>query len=491
MNILEALDDPNVFKKAFKGSSWDAWRVFLATLFALPLTEDQLTVFQKHTGRTAAPTKAFTEAALVVGRRGGKSRALALTATYLATFRDYTAFLGPGEVATVAIIASDRKQARSIFRFILGMLKEVPMLKGLILEETADTIVLSNRVTIEIATASFRVTRGYTFAAVLADETAFWRDESYANPDTEIFRALRPGMLSIPGSILLNASSPYRRAGLLWTTYQKNFGKDDARVLVWQASTAEMNPKVNPEIIAEAYEEDPESAASEFGGDFRNDIADFVSRQIVEALIEPGCFERAPLRSLGYRYFCFIDAAGGSGQDSMTLAIAHVENGLQVLDCVREVKPRFSPDAVVLEFPNLMRSYGVTRAQSDRWGGDWVLKDFLKQGVTVTPSAKAKADLYRELLPLLNAGRCTLLDHPRLVSQLCALERRVGRSGKDAIDHPVNGHDDVANAVAGALLLASVRPALIITDQMMAMSRKPMRPGMPMNAIPGTGWQVG
>jgi hypothetical protein len=45
-------------------------------------------------------------------------------------------------------------------------------------------------------------------------ETAFWRDESGANPDEEIFRALRPGMSSIPGAMLLNGSSPYRRGGL-------------------------------------------------------------------------------------------------------------------------------------------------------------------------------------------------------------------------------------------------------------------------------------
>jgi hypothetical protein len=94
---------------------------------------------------------------------------------------------------------------------------------------------------------------------VLANETAFWRDENSANPDFEIFRALRPGLSSIPGAMLLNASRPYRRAGLLWTTYQRHYGKDSARVLVWQGSTAEMNPRVDLAIIAEAYAEDPES----------------------------------------------------------------------------------------------------------------------------------------------------------------------------------------------------------------------------------------
>jgi hypothetical protein len=46
-----------------------------------------------------------------------------------------------------------------------------------------------------------------------------------------------------------------------------------------------------------------------------------------------------------------------------------------------------------------------------------------------------RSDLYRDLLPLVNSGRVELLDHPRLVAQLCALERRTARSGKDSTDH--------------------------------------------------------
>jgi len=38
-SILQLLDDPNVFKPHFKGTSWDGWKAFLAALFALPLSE--------------------------------------------------------------------------------------------------------------------------------------------------------------------------------------------------------------------------------------------------------------------------------------------------------------------------------------------------------------------------------------------------------------------------------------------------------------------
>jgi len=453
--ILEAMDHPALFAPHFRGTSWTAWRGFLAALFALPMDDDQMALYRHHTARSAAPATAFKEAELVVGRRGGKSRVLALIATYLATFFDYAPYLAPGEMATCAVIAADRKQARSIFRYVKGLLGAVPALAAMIEDETAETITLNNRVTIEIHTASFRVTRGYTFCAVLADETAFFRDETGANPDVEIFRALRPGLSSIPGAILLNASSPYRRAGLLWTTFQRHFGKDDARVLVWRGSTAEMNSQIDPAIIAEAYEDDPESAASEYGAEFRSDIADFVSRAVVEACIDPGTHERPFIAAAG-RYVAFIDAAGGSGGDSMTLAIAHHEGGMPVLDAIRERKPPFSPDDVVTEFSTLLKSYRCGAAESDKWGGDWVVQAFQKQGIKVFPSAKPKSDIYRELLPMLNAHRCSLLDNPRLIQQLCGLERRTARGGKDSIDHAPMAHDDMANAAAGALLLVSV-----------------------------------
>jgi len=206
-SLLKALADPALFACHFRGASWAAWKVFLAALTAGPMDEPAMALYRQCTGRTAPPTAPFSEACLVVGRRGGKSRVLALIAVFLACFRDYTPHLAPGEVATIAVLASNRSQARSIFRFVSGLLKAVEPLAAMIETETGEFIGLSNRVVIEISTASFRTTRGYSFAAVLCDEIAFWRsDESSANPDTEILRALRPGMASIPGSILLLAS---------------------------------------------------------------------------------------------------------------------------------------------------------------------------------------------------------------------------------------------------------------------------------------------
>jgi hypothetical protein len=198
MTLAEALSDPNLFARFFRGKSWATWKVFLAALFAEPVgSADDLATFQACAGRMSWPTSVSNEAALIVGRRGGKSRILALIAVYLAVIKDYAPYLAPGEVATIAVLAADRSQARVIFRFVIGLLKAVPLIEPLITHHDTETITLRNRVVIEIATASFRATRGYSFAAVLCDEVAFWRsDETSANPDIEILRALRPGLAS-------------------------------------------------------------------------------------------------------------------------------------------------------------------------------------------------------------------------------------------------------------------------------------------------------
>jgi hypothetical protein len=96
-------------------------------------------------------------------------------------------------------------------------------------------------------------------------------------------------------------------------------------------------------------------------------------------------------------------------------------------------------------------SYGVFTVTGDHYAANWPVEQFGKYGISYAASEKSKSDLYADLLPQLNSGRIELPDHPRLISQLTALERRSTRgTGRDAIDHPAgNFHDDVANAVAG------------------------------------------
>ncbi len=452
MTILEAMEHPELFGPFFQPrESWVAWRAFLAALFGLPLEGDALDIYRQQTGRTTAPAGAHREAWVASGRRSGKSYIAALVATYLAAFRDYSNVLAPGERATIMVIAADRKQARTVLRYIGGFFDNVPALALKILARGKESIELSNRVSIEVHTASFRATRGYTIAAAILDEVAFWPTDDSAEPDTEIVAAIRPGMVTVPGALLLGISSPYARRGILWDVYEKHYGKDDAPVLVWKAPTRSMNPGVSEADIAAAYAADEASATAEYGAEFRKDVDGFVSREVVDGAVVPGRRELPPIA--GQEYFGFVDPAGGSGQDSMSIAIGHTEargeTDVVVLDALRERKPPFSPTQVVDEWCEFLAAYGVRRIVGDRFGGEWCREPFRAKGIGYELADKAKSDLYGELLPALNSGRVELLDHDRLRTQLLGLERRTSRGGRDSIDHGPAGHDDVSNVLAG------------------------------------------
>jgi hypothetical protein len=497
VTILDAMHDPQLFGRWFQDrASWRAWEGFLAALFGLPMDEDTAAVYAQHTARTAPPGGPAREAWVIVGRRGGKSRIAALVAVYLACFREYATHLAPGEVGTLPVIAADRRQARTVMRYITGFLDAVPMLKPLVVNRTKETIELANRVVIEVHTASFRAVRGYSLIGVVCDEIAFWpTDDAGANPDTEILNGLRPGMATMSGAMLIAISSPYARRGALWDAYRRHYGRDGDPVLVWQGDTASMNPRVDPQVIADAYAADEAAAAAEYGAEFRRDIESFVSREAVDACVIPGRQELPPtIDTAGQKprrvlrvcrreeltetdYVGFVDPSGGS-QDSMTLAIAHEAGGKIVLDCVREARPPFSPADVVVEFARLLKTYRVGRVLGDRYAGEWPRERFREHGISYQPADKTRSELYGELLPLLNSGSVELLDHPRLIAQLCGLERRTGRSGRDSIDHGPSGHDDVINAAAGAIV--ECRSA---TGRGLVFGSVPLGPSRPMDGI--------
>ena len=457
LTILDVIRDPALFGSVLTGPSWSPWRRCAATVFGITdgLTPGDRRFIRRRLGGCAVPRAQAQEAWLVIGRRGGKSRFAALVAVFLACFRDYQAVLAAGERGILMVIASDRRQARVVHGYVSGLLHAIPLLEALIVHETKETIALDNGITIEIHTASYRALRGHTVVGAICDEVAFWRSEEAANPDTEILNALRPAMATVPGALLLCISSPYARKGELWKAYRTHYGHPERSVVVWQADTLTMNPTIPAAVIERAYAEDEAVAAAEYGAQFRRDLESFLSRDALDAAVAPHRRELPPSGELWY--VAFVDPSGGSA-DSMTLAIAHRQHDRVVLDAVREVRPPFSPAWVVEEFGRLLKDYRVTTVVGDHYGGEWPREQFRRRGIEYALSSRAKSEIYGELLPLLNSGRAELLDHPRLLAQLAGLERRTSRAGRDTIDHAHGAHDDVANAVAGALVeLADAR----------------------------------
>jgi hypothetical protein len=445
--IIDAVRDPEIFGKWFRNAeSWEAWFAFLAVLFGLPLDDAGLETYRKHTGRTQPAPGGYYDATLVIGRRGGKSLVMALIAAYLAAFVDWRPHLTGGESGTIIIVAADRRQAATTLGYLREMLS-IPLLKGMVTRETNELLELNNDIVIEVVTASYRTIRGRTVCCAIADELAFWPTDDSASPDSEIISAIKPAMATVPGARLLKASSPYARRGVLFSDYERHYGKDSA-TLIWKASTRDMNPSVPEPFIAQAFEDDPASASAEYGGEFRTDVESFVSRDVVEACIVPGRHELPPV--IGAVYYGFCDPSGGSS-DSMTLAIAHREGERVIVDAIREARPPFSPESVVAEFSALLKSYRCTTVTGDRYAGEWPRERFQAHGISYMAASSPKSDLYRDSLSFLNSGRVELLDLPKLKSQLLGLERRTARGGRDSIDHGPGQHDDIANAVAGVI----------------------------------------
>jgi len=466
LNIIQTMDDPALFEPWFRGPTWNPWRAVLKAIFALEMTDEEKAFFRSIADRDP-PTAPCKEVWIIAGRRAGKDSIASVLAAHAAAMFTDDGHLRPGERGVVMCLACDRDQAKIVLNYTRSYFTEIELFSGMIAKETQYGFELSNGIDISVATNSFRSVRGRPVLCAILDETAFWRDESSANPDQETFNAIKPGLASLPASMVIGISSPYRKSGLLYQKFRDNYGKSDSKILVIKAPTRLLNPLIDQSIIDAAIAEDSAAASAEWMAEFRDDISAFVTREAVDACTSPDVLERS--RVQGVKYAAFVDPSGGSS-DSMTLAIGHSQlsddeavpvmkrRSIAVLDAVREIRAPFSPEDAVAEFATLLKSYGVRNVRGDRYAAEWVTEAFKKAGIEYRPADLNKSEIYRDFLPRLNSGEVDLLGNPRLISQLLSLERRTARGGRDSIDHPPGGKDDLANAAAGALVyLTSAR----------------------------------
>ena len=446
-----ALETPELLGNAIPGDTWLGWRSLLLAAMGETLKPDELDLFRKLTERSEPPTERVSEFFGIIGRRGGKSRAIAALICYLATLVDYKPRLASGEVGVVLCLAPSQTQAAIVLNYAAGILQNSPILQQLVRRQTSETIELTNGIVIDVRSASFRRLRGQTCVAAICDEAAFWFSEESSNPDVEIVGAIKPSLLTT-GGLLVVISSPHARRGIVWDAFRNHFGPlGDQSILVAKGTSRDLNPSLPQAKIDREYEKDPAFAAAEYGAEFRIDIENFITMEAVEACIDAGVRERPYDRM--HLYSAFVDPSGGA-HDAFTLAIAHKEGKSGVLDVIREVRPPFAPEGVVEQFCQLLREYRIYSVRGDKYGGEWPVEQFRKRGVTYEASEHTKSDLYRDVLPLVNSRTVALLDDPVLRHQLVALERKMTRGGKDSIDHAPGAKDDVANAVAGALVYA-------------------------------------
>ena len=464
VSMRKALGDPALLGNVLVGKSWAAWRVLLIAMMGEELTGDERKLFKQLTGRKHEPGERVEEFTAVIGRRGGKSRAMSTLAAYIAGLCEHEALVH-GETGVLLCIAPDVRQANIILDFAEAAFQSSDIMQRLVAQRTADALELVNGIRIEVRSASFRRLRGPTYIAVIADESAFFfSDEFSSNADVEIINAVRPGLSTTHGPLII-ASSPYAQRGVLFENFKRNYGPEgDPLLLVAKGTSRELNSSLSQRVIDRAMERDEASARAEYLAEFRSDVQSFVDPEVIAACTIKGRHELQVAG--GLRYVAFADPSGGKS-DSMTLAIGHLnKDRIVIVDCVREVRSPFKPAQVVAEFAALLKVYRCTTVVGDKYAGEWPVERFRDAGITYESAEKPKGQLYLDALAMLNSNRVELLDNPRIATQFIALERYSGRSQRDSVDHPPGGRDDVANAVAGLICLLSQKSAPMSLEYM-------------------------
>lgn len=466
MNIIEAIEDPNIFRpfladKDGSIASWRPWTTSLRMLYGLPVPKDDLPLVLEVTGRTQCRKGGFDTGLFLTGRRSGKSRIAAVVGAFESVLAGHEKKLAKGERGVIIIASPTRSQSRIVKDYMRAVF-DVPLLQREVVAETKEGFELANGNRIEILAGDWKTIRGFTVIAACIDEVCFFGldAESKVKSDTELIRAIRPSLATVGGR-LIAISSPYAPRGWSYQQYQRNFGNNDGDTLVLNAPSRTMNTTLPQKVVDQAMAEDPAAARAEYLGMFRDDVAQFLPREVIEQLVVKNRKELPPRNMVNYAAFC--DLSGGRNDDA-ALAIGHKEGDKVVLDLIRQWKPPFSPDQAVGAMCLVLARYGIDRCVGDNYSAEWVKQAFESRGVRYERAtatvynhnaaqkvAKPKSQLYAELLPRLCSGEIELLDNETLVHQLSSLERRTRSGGRDIIDHAPGQHDDVANVCAGVV----------------------------------------
>lgn len=473
MNILEAIEDEKLFR-LFLGkdlSSWRPWAVALRSLYGLSVKRGAAAdLLRQCTGRELdeLPPEGFRTALFLTGRRSGKSRTAAVIAGFEALFGNHESKLSPGEIGLVAVVSPTRFQSGICWNYLRALFDSSPLLQAEIIDtkDSAKQISLRNGLQVAVLTGDPKKVRGFTLVAAIIDETAFFGldEESSVRSDVELIRSIRPSLATTKGRLIC-ISSPYARRGFCYTTWQRFHGENRGKTsnfsprwttLIWKAPSKTMNPTLSQEVIDDAVAEDPAAARSEYFGEFRDDVSEFVPRSLIESLVARG---RKGLiaRPNHHNYSAFVDLSGGRNDDA-TMAVAHREDRKIILDYLRAWRAPFNPYEVIREMADeLKKVWGLTRVTGDNFSAEFTASAFQGCGIRYLRSEHPKAQLYRELMPTLCSGEIELLDDERMISQLAGLERRTRSGGQDIIDHSPGAHDDLANAVAGVAVCVGRR----------------------------------
>jgi len=258
------------------------------------------------------PTGPVSNLTLLAGRRAGKDRFLSAVAVHRAApSEDWSKHLSSGEQGTVILVGSDRKQAKILRRYCRALVA-TPMIKAEVVRYTDEILEFKNGAALEVCTNDAGTIRGRSVLALIGTETSFWNvDPDADSSDEEVVSAAEAGAaMTHGGALVILSSSVHRKKGLMYKRWKELHGNDEAEDICWLAPSRVMNPALPEKVVEKAKQKDPQRANAEFESIWREDISDFVPRDVVDAATDRGVKERPPMP--GIEYFGFADPAGST-----------------------------------------------------------------------------------------------------------------------------------------------------------------------------------
>jgi len=448
--VYDAVFDAPLLGTGWEASSFDAHRALVLGIFGprSRMTRKQRAMFAEMTGGRAPLDRSPSTLVIIKSRRVAGTRIAVAISSALA-LRDWPH--APGEQPTVRYYAVDRRQAAIAHGYAAGGFDASALLASEVVDRNQHRLALSNGNVLEIGTSDDGSLRGVSSIAAVFDEAAY-----IPNLDA-LLAAARPSLATMPGSMLLIVTTPAGAAGTAYELDKRFFGVNDPDTLVVHARVEQFHPALVP-LARRELELDPFRAPAEWQCVWISGLASFVGAPLVDSLTraEPRVIAPHPTTPTGGHRQFFLGADISAGRsDGTALAVAFVDGSKTVVAGCWHWPAPHDPSKVRDAMRVVVDQYGGGGVLSDYYAAELSRSFYAEGGITLLRAEHNASETYLKLLPLLTSGRVELPPDPTLRTELLGLERVTGPTGKDTVKHRPNGHDDLANAVAHAVVAAS------------------------------------
>jgi hypothetical protein len=383
-SIVDFVSDPQLLGL----STTPAQRVVLKTRTGEPLVGEERDLWPVMTGLGLEHYHSRKSITLVAGARSGKgSRICAPLALHESIFGEWQAKLTKGERGVCAVFAQGQREAGTLYSYVKGQLAESPLLRSQLADDPLKTeLVLTNGARILTYPCTARSARGSSIFAGILDEAAWYRVEGGQDADAEVRTSVRRGMLGFDNPLMVTASTPFAKAGIVWDDFRQLFGVYHPDAVCFHGPTTLFNSTITAERLEVERRLDPSRFAREYLAEFSEDVDTFLPRAWIDAAIAEGVHERTPVE--GRRSFAAIDPSG-AGADAFSLVLVTVEGVGDERRVVQTVSRAWQSSrsstvdlaGVVQQAAEILRAHGCREAVSDSFAAGWVSQAFAKAGI--------------------------------------------------------------------------------------------------------------